>query len=48
MINVIVILDYFCELFMDSIFFKVSCIDINYFWRNLRIDIKDEIKFNVD
>lgn len=48
MINVTVILDYLCEPFMDSTFSKVSRIDINYFRRNPRIDIKDETKLNAD
>ncbi|KAK4451827.1 ubiquitin conjugation factor E4 [Podospora aff. communis PSN243] len=48
MMNVTVILDCLCEPFMDSTFSKVSRIDVNYFRRNPRIDIKDETKLNAD
>lgn len=48
MINVTVILDYLCEPFMDSTFSKVGRIDVNYFRRNPRIDIKEETKLNAD
>jgi ubiquitin conjugation factor E4 B len=48
MMNVTVILDYLCEPFMDSTFSKVGRIDVNYFRKNPRIDIKDETKLNAD
>ncbi|KAK4245328.1 ubiquitin elongating factor core-domain-containing protein [Corynascus novoguineensis] len=48
MINVTVILDTLCEPFMDSTFSKVGRIDVNYFRRNPRINIKDETKLNAD
>ncbi|KAK4133192.1 hypothetical protein BT67DRAFT_443117 [Trichocladium antarcticum] len=48
MMNVTVILDYLCEPFMDSTFSKVGRIDVDYFRRNPRIDIKDETKLNAD
>ena len=48
MINVTVVLDCLCEPFMDSTFSKVGRIDVNYFRRNPRIDIKDETKLNAD
>ena len=48
MINVTVILDTLCEPFMDSNFSKVERIDVGYFRRNPRVDIKDETKLNAD
>lgn len=48
MMNVTVILDYLCEPFMDSTFSKVDRIDVGYFRRNPRIDIKEETKINAD
>lgn len=48
MMNITVILDCLCEPFMDSTFSKVGRIDVNYFRRNPRIDIKDETKLNAD
>jgi ubiquitin conjugation factor E4 B len=48
MFNVTVILDCLCEPFMDSTFSKVDRIDVNYFRRNPRVDIKDETKLNAD
>lgn len=48
MINVTVILDTLCEPFMDSTFSKVGRIDVNYFRRNPRLNIKDETKLNAD
>ncbi|SPQ20412.1 e70e2b0f-7e15-4eb0-a36e-0c2f4fc09463 [Thermothielavioides terrestris] len=48
MMNVTVILDCLCEPFMDSTFSKVGRIDVNYFRRNPRVDIKDETKLNAD
>lgn len=48
MMNVTVILDCLCEPFMDSTFSKVGRIDVNYFRRNPRIDIKEETKLNAD
>lgn len=48
MMNVAVILDYLCEPFMDTTFSKVDRIDIDYFRRSPRVDIKDETKLNAD
>lgn len=48
MINVTVVLDTLCEPFMDSTFSKISRIDIDYFRRNPRLDIKEETKLNAD
>ncbi|KAK3314615.1 ubiquitin elongating factor core-domain-containing protein [Apodospora peruviana] len=48
MVNVTVILDSLCQPFMDSTFSKVGRIDVNYFRRNPRVDIKDETKLNAD
>ncbi|GAB1313466.1 Ubiquitin conjugation factor E4 [Madurella fahalii] len=48
MINVTVILDCLCEPFMDSTFSKVGRIDVNYFRRNPRVDIREETKLNAD
>ncbi|KAL2135928.1 hypothetical protein VTI74DRAFT_6311 [Chaetomium olivicolor] len=48
MMNVTVILDFLCEPFMDSTFSKVGRIDVEYFRRNPRIDIKEETKLNAD
>ncbi|KAJ0124691.1 ubiquitin elongating factor core [Diaporthe amygdali] len=48
MMNVTVILDHLCEPFMDTTFSKVDRIDVGYFKRNPRIDIKEETKLNAD
>lgn len=48
MMNVTVILDFLCEPFLDSTFSKVDRIDVNYFRRNPRVDIKEETKINAD
>ncbi|KAL2160170.1 hypothetical protein VTH06DRAFT_1826 [Thermothelomyces fergusii] len=48
MMNVTVILDTLCEPFMDSTFSKVGRIDVGYFRRNPRVDIRDETKLNAD
>ncbi|KAF1967567.1 ubiquitin conjugation factor E4 [Bimuria novae-zelandiae CBS 107.79] len=48
MMNITVILDRLCEPFMDATFSKVDRIDINYFRRSPRVDIKDETKINAD
>ncbi|RKU40882.1 hypothetical protein DL546_001559 [Coniochaeta pulveracea] len=48
MFNVTVTLDYLCEPFMDSTFSKIDRIDVDYFRRNPRVDIKDETKLNAD
>ncbi|KAK3320636.1 ubiquitin elongating factor core-domain-containing protein [Cercophora scortea] len=48
MMNVTVILDCLCEPFMDSTFSKLDRIDVNYFRRNPRVDIKEETKLNAD
>ncbi|KAB5586053.1 putative ubiquitin fusion degradation protein [Coniochaeta sp. 2T2.1] len=48
MMNVTVILDFLCEPFLDTTFSKVDRIDVNYFRRNPRVDIKEETKINAD
>ena len=48
MMNVTVILDHLCEPFMDSTFSKVDRIDVDYFKRKPRVDIKEETKLNAD
>ncbi|KAJ4424226.1 Ubiquitin conjugation factor E4 [Gnomoniopsis sp. IMI 355080] len=48
MINITVVLDYLCEPFMDTTFSKIDRIDIGYFKRNPRVDIKEETKLNAD
>ncbi|KAK0634585.1 ubiquitin elongating factor core-domain-containing protein [Bombardia bombarda] len=48
MVNVTVVLDFLCEPFMDSTFSKVGRIDVNYFRRSPRLDIKEETKLNAD
>ena len=48
MMNVAVILDRFCEPFMDNDFSKIGKIDVRYFKRQPRVDIKDETKINAD
>lgn len=48
MINATVVLDYLCEPFMDTTFSKVDRIDVGYFRRSPRVDIKEETKLNAD
>lgn len=48
MMNITVVLDQLCEPFMDSTFSKVDRIDVGYFRRNPRVDIKEETKLNAD
>lgn len=48
MLNVSAIMDRFCEPFMDSDFSKVDKIDVRYFKRKPRVNIKDETKLNAD
>lgn len=48
MMNITVILDYLCEPFMDTTFSKIDRIDIGYFRRDPRVDIKEETKLNAD
>ncbi|PHH82012.1 hypothetical protein CDD83_3386 [Cordyceps sp. RAO-2017] len=48
MLNVTSIMDRFCEPFMDNDFSKVDKIDVKYFKRQPRVDIKDETKLNAD
>lgn len=48
MMNITVVLDQLCEPFMDSNFSKIDRIDICYFRRNPRVDIKEETKLNAD
>lgn len=47
-LNVTTIMDRFCEPFMDNDFSKVDKIDVKYFTRQPRVDIKDETKLNAD
>ncbi|CAH0045573.1 unnamed protein product [Clonostachys solani] len=48
MMNITTILDRFCEPFMDNDFSKIDKIDVRYFKRKPRVDIKDETKINAD
>lgn len=48
MMNVTVVLDCLCEPFMDSTFSKIDRIDVGYFRRSPRVDIKEETKLNAD
>lgn len=48
MLNVTSVLDRFCEPFMDNDFSKVDKIDVKYFRRQPRVNIKDETKLNAD
>lgn len=48
MMNITTVMDRFCEPFMDNDFSKVDKIDVKYFQRQPRIDIKDETKLNAD
>jgi ubiquitin conjugation factor E4 B len=48
MMNVTVILDHLCEPFMDTTYSKIDRIDVDYFRRSPRVDIKDETKLNAD
>jgi len=48
LMNVTVVLDCLCEPFMDSTFSKIGRIDVDYFRRNPRVDIKEETKMNAD
>ena len=48
MMNVTVVLDYLCEPFMDSTFSKIGRIDVDYFRKKPRLDIKEETKLNAD
>lgn len=48
MLNVTTIMDRFCEPFMDNDFSKVDKIDVKYFRRQPRVDIKNETKLNAD
>lgn len=48
MMNITVILDFLCEPFMDTTFSKIDRIDVGYFRRSPRVDIKEETKLNAD
>lgn len=48
MLNITVCLDRLCEPFMDATFSKINRIEVEYFRRAPRIDIKDETKINAD
>ena len=48
MVNVTVVLDNLCKPFMDNTFSKIDRIQVDYFRRNPRLDIKEETKINAD
>lgn len=48
MINLTVVLDRFCEPFLDTTFSKIDKIEVDYFRRNPRVNIRDETKINAD
>jgi ubiquitin conjugation factor E4 B len=48
MINVSACLNQLCEPFMDASFSKIDRVDIDYFRRSPRVDVKDETKINAD
>jgi ubiquitin conjugation factor E4 B len=48
MINVNACLNQLCEPFMDASFSKIDRVDIGYFRRSPRVDVKDETKINAD
>jgi ubiquitin conjugation factor E4 B len=48
MINVNACLNQLCEPFMDASFSKIDRVDVDYFRRNPRVDVKDETKINAD
>ncbi|RKF79986.1 Ubiquitin conjugation factor E4 [Golovinomyces cichoracearum] len=48
LINITAVLDELCSPFMDLTFSKIDKIDLNYFRKNPRIDIKEETKLNAD
>ncbi|KAI8296838.1 Ubiquitin conjugation factor E4 [Colletotrichum sp. SAR 10_98] len=48
MTNLTAILDRFCSPFMDTTFSKVDRIEVDYFRRSPRVDIKEETKINAD
>jgi ubiquitin conjugation factor E4 B len=48
MINLTVVLDRFCDPFLDSTFSKVDKIDADYFRRKPRVNVRDETKINAD
>ncbi|KAK3948821.1 ubiquitin elongating factor core-domain-containing protein [Pseudoneurospora amorphoporcata] len=48
MVNVSVVLDNLCKPFMDNSFTKIDRIQVDYFRRNPRLDIKEETKLNAD
>lgn len=48
MMNVTAVLDRMCEPFMDTKFDRMERIDIDYFRRKPKVDIKEETKLNAD
>ena len=48
MINVNMCLQRLCDPFMDPQFSKVDRVDVDYFRRSPRVDVKDETKINAD
>ena len=48
MMNITIVMDRFCEPFLDTEFSKIDKIDVRYFQRKPRIDISDETKINAD
>ena len=48
MVNVSVVLDNLCKPFMDNTWDKIDRIQVEYFRRNHRVDIKEETKIDAD
>ncbi|KAL0470341.1 ubiquitin elongating factor core domain-containing protein [Neurospora intermedia] len=48
MVNVTAVLDNLCKPFMDNSFTKIDRIQVDYFRRKPRLDIKEETKLNAD
>ncbi|TGZ80428.1 hypothetical protein EX30DRAFT_396422 [Ascodesmis nigricans] len=48
MLNISAVLGKLCEPFMDSSFSKISRIEVEYFRRSPRLDIKEDTKLNAD
>lgn len=48
MINLTVVLDRFCEPFLDTTYSKIDKIEVDYFRRRPRVNIRDETKINAD
>ena len=48
MVNINACLNQLCEPFMDAGFSKIDRVDIDYFRRSPRVDVRDETKINAD